>query len=480
MDIPQRSDGLAKAAVRIHDFIKSMRTLLTLSAALCLAALAQAQQATDPGKANPILPGYYADPSVVQDGGKSYIYATLDPWGDDTLGCWESTDFKNWTYKVLNWPTKSSCHTKDSGGAGVWAPSVVKGRDGKFYMYVSVGNQVWAGVAESPTGPWKNPLGDKPLIPKEYKPGYHMIDAEAFIDTDGQAYLYWGSGHNWVNGKCWVVKLKPDMVTFDGEVKDVTPANYFEGPFMVKRGDTYFLTYSQGKTTEDTYRVHYATGKTPFGPFTEASNSPILVTDKDKQIISPGHHAIFSRGGKDYIIYHRHSIPFDPKFIGRQTCVDELHFTSDGLIEKVVPTHESVALVQGRLEGKAKLSAKATLTASSSIDDLHGPDAVKDDNYTTRWTAKKDDGAAWIQMDLGKVSTIKRQTLRLEYAWKPYFFKVESSDDSKSWKTVESYESTPAQGSPITIQKAAKARYLRLSFTGGKGTTPSLWEWAVE
>ncbi len=61
-----------------------------------------------------------------------------------------------------------------------------------------------------------------------------MIDAEAFIDDDGQAYLYWGSGLNWVNGHCFVVKLKPDMVHFDGVPKDVTPANYFEGPFMVK------------------------------------------------------------------------------------------------------------------------------------------------------------------------------------------------------------------------------------------------------
>jgi arabinoxylan arabinofuranohydrolase len=53
-----------------------------------------------------------------------------------------------------------------------------------------------------------------------------MIDAEAFIDDDGQAYLYWGSGLNWVNGKCWAVKLRPDMVTFDGEVRDVTPPGF--------------------------------------------------------------------------------------------------------------------------------------------------------------------------------------------------------------------------------------------------------------
>lgn len=171
-------------------------------------------KATPPGRAagdgNPILPGYYADPSLVDVDGKFYLYTTIDPWGGETLACWESTDFKNWSYRVLNWPTKAACTSTTSKTAMVWAPSVVRGGDGKFYMYVSVGNEVWAGVADQPLGPWRNLLGDKPLIPENYKPGYHMIDAEVFMDSDGQSYLYWGSGWNWVNGKCWAVKLKPD------------------------------------------------------------------------------------------------------------------------------------------------------------------------------------------------------------------------------------------------------------------------------
>ena len=99
-----------------------------------------------PHSANPILPGYYADPAIVEQGGKAYIYATLDPWGDKTLGCWESSDFKNWTYRTLNWPTKEACTSPKSNRAAVWAPSVVKGLDGKYHMVVSVGGEVWAGV----------------------------------------------------------------------------------------------------------------------------------------------------------------------------------------------------------------------------------------------------------------------------------------------------------------------------------------------
>ena len=455
---------------------------LLFSAMLFTAATALADDLPGqaPHSANPILPGYYADPSLVQTDGHYYLYATLDPWGGETLGCWESTDFKNWTYRPLNWPTKKACTSPTSQAAKVWAPSVVRAADGKFYMYVSVGSEVWAGVADHPLGPWKNALADKPLIPSNYKPGYHMIDAEAFLDDDGQAYLYWGSGLNWKDGRCWAVKLKPDMVTFDGEVRDVTPARYFEGPFMVKRHGRYFLMNSTGKTTEASYAVQYAVGDTPFGPFTDGPNSPILTTDKANNILSPGHHAVFTHDGRDYILYHRHSIPFDPKFIGRQLCVDELNFTSAGLIEKVAPTHEAPAFLRDRNAGRVNLAAAAVATASTQKDANTGPARVLDDNYATRWASVKDDPAPWLQLDLGEEKSLSSQELRFEYAWKPYAFALETSSDGQNWTALADYTTAPATGSPVIINHPTRARYLRLTLpTSPRTTSPSLFEWLV-
>ena len=434
-----------------------------------------------PRSANPILPGYYADPSLVVYQGKNYLYATLDPWGDETLGCWESADFKHWTYRVLNWPTKTACKSPTGGGAAVWAPSVLRAPDGRFYLYVSVHNEVWVGVADHPLGPWKNALGDKPLVDSKFRPGFHMIDAEAFIDDDGQAYLYWGSGLNWKNGRCWAVKLKPDMTSFDGEVHDVTPARYFEGPFMVKRNGRYYLMNSTGKTTEESYAVQYAVGDTPFGPFIDGPNTPVLVTDKANNVLSPGHHAVFQRDGKSYILYHRHSIPFDRKFIGRQLCVDELHFTSDGLIEKVKPTHTGPAFIRRDTDLADDLSAKALATASSQKDAFTGPARVLDDNYATRWAIAPDAPGGWLQLDLGGVQKIARQDLRFEYAWKPYSCVLETSPDGEHWTMLADYTTKPALGSPVVIDQPVSARYLRLIFPSTpKGhATPSLFEWRV-
>lgn len=310
---------------------------LILSFLLLFSTSFFAQKKTNTILSNPIIDGYFADPSIVKVKDTFYIYATIDPWGSTELAVLVTKDFKKFEQKHLNWPTKLACTSATSGDSMVWAPSVVKTKNGKYFMYVSVGSEVWAGVADNPLGPWKNATADNsPLIKKNLFEGYHMIDAECFIDDNGQIYLYWGSGLNWVNGKCFVVKLKNDGVTFDGAPQDITPPNYFEAPFMLKKNNTYYLMYSDGKATNATYKVRYSTGKTPFGPWKEGVNSPILTTSKDSTTIGPGHHTVFKVKGQDYIFYHR-IFPQKKDYVLRQLCIDSLNFDSKGNIKKVIP-----------------------------------------------------------------------------------------------------------------------------------------------
>lgn len=286
---------------------------------------------------NPVIKGDFADPSIVKFEGKYYVYATIDPWGGEELAVFESSDFINWEQKHINWPTKEACKSSTSNTSRVWAPSVIQGKNGKFYMYVSVGSEVWAGISETPLGPWKNAKPDNsPFINGKMFPKYHMIDAEAFIDDDGQAYLYWGSGLKWVNGHCFIVKLNNDMVSFNEEdIKDITPPNYFEAPFMLKKNGKYFLTYSEGKCTNSTYKVRYSIGDTPYGPWKEGQNSPILSTSKDSTTLGPGHHTLFKENNQDYILYHR--ITDNKETLLREIAIDSLNFDSDDIISKVIP-----------------------------------------------------------------------------------------------------------------------------------------------
>lgn len=286
---------------------------------------------------NPIVKGYFADPTILKENGVFYIYATIDPWGGKELAVLETTDFKKFKRRRLNWPTKAACTSPTSGNSMVWAPAVRKGTDGKYYMYVSVGSEVWAGVSEHPLGPWKNAKADNiPLVSAKDFPLVHNIDADCFIDDDGQAYLYWGSGFKWINGHCMAVKLKADMVSFDGAPQEVTPPFYFEGPHMIKRNGKYYLMFSEGKAIDATYQVGYAVGNSPLGPFKEGINRPILSTTPDSTTYGPGHHTVFNEKGQDYILYHR-IFPQKGKYVLRQLCLDSLNFDQNGNILKIKP-----------------------------------------------------------------------------------------------------------------------------------------------
>ena len=346
---------------------------------------------------------------------------------------------------------------------------MVKGRDGKFWMYVSVGNEIWVGSADHPAGPWPGANGGKPLIPHNFRPGLHMIDAEAFVDDDGQAYLYWGSGLNWVNGHCFVVKLKPNMVTFDGEPRDVTPPHYFDASFMLRRGRRYFLTYSFGTTTKDTYQLRYAVGASPMSPFREITDTPLLTTDAKRQIISPSHHAIFGAGGEDFVLYHRQALPFPPAgdMVLRQVAVDRLTVSGDKL--SIFPRHRG-----GDVLGTARRQSGVTLgqlTASGSAYPAHSATAAGDDNYATNW--RSNFGAAWLQADLGTVKAVGATTLRPAYPTATISFSVEASLDRMIWRQIAAERA--ASGSPITLPAISKTRFVQLIFPQGSDILE--WNW---
>ena len=129
-------------------------------------------------------------------------------------------------------------------------------------------------VGDSPTGPFKDAIG-RPL----YEGSWDFIDPTVFVTVDGQAYLYWG------NPNVYYAKLNADMVSLDGEVSKVeqtiesfgSPGPdgsgekgkkykdiYTEGPWLHKRGGTYYLSYAAGGVPE---HIAYSMSDTPTGPW---------------------------------------------------------------------------------------------------------------------------------------------------------------------------------------------------------------------
>ncbi len=158
-----------------------------------------------------------------------------------------------------------------------------------------------------------------------------------FTDDDGQSYLYWG------NGSAYVVPLNADMTSYDvsKRVKLNGLTNFREGLFMNKRAGKYYLSWSIDDTGSENYRVGYAIGDSPTGPFD--NKGEILTKDASLGILGTGHHSIIQAPGTDdwYIAYHRFGMPGGDG-THRETTIDRLHFNEDGTIKKVVPTLESV------------------------------------------------------------------------------------------------------------------------------------------
>ena len=432
-----------------------------------------------------MFPGYYADPTVLENNGTFYIYATSDmpSWNDITkMAVWSSTDFVNWKCDYLNWPTKEQCLSTTGTASGVWAPSVIKAPNGKFYMYVTVGQEVWVGVADKPTGPWRNAKADNtPLL--RHKEYYYVetIDAECFVDDDGQAYLYWGSSDSGrdIEGRCLGVKLNPDMVSFAETPKDVTPRHYFEAPYLFKENGKYYFSYSWGKTWDETYQVRYSTGPTPYGPWTEGMVRPIMSTDdKDNKIKSTAHQSFLKFNGKYYIVYHRFNTldKYDISQKLRQVAVDELNFNPDGSLQRVVTTHKGVGALQP-VNMNPNLALGAKVSCSSELDTIiTRAEFAVDENNGTLWIGGKYD-QEWLQLDLGIVKSFKQIQVFTEFPIKAYQYKIEVSDDNKDWKLANDQWENTIIGSPMISNSRFKARYIRIILRNVKpNPRPGIWD----
>ncbi len=299
---------------------------LAILSVLALSTLLSAQT-TQPAPPEPILEGFTADPHAVVFGDTYYVYPTSDKPN------WQTTDFSVWSSKdLINWKNEGMVLdvTKDLTWAKIcaWAPAAIS-RNGKYYFYFAAEQKIGVAVADKPTGPFVDALGKPMIVPSKEYPG-QAIDVFAYIDDDGQAYLYWGQGNMWVQ------KLKEDMITLEGTPQKLTPKRYNEGTFVIKRNGTYYFSWSENDARSPDYRIAYGTAKSPLGPIELPENNVIL--KKNGPAIGTGHHSIINVPGTDhwYMIYHRHAIP-DGSGYKRQTCIGKMEFDADGKILPVDP-----------------------------------------------------------------------------------------------------------------------------------------------
>ncbi len=440
----------------------------SLGAAAVLAGLCPAFASSTfdaPGNFNPLVPGYFADPTIEKFGDTFYLYATTDGngGGRGPATVWVSHDFVNWVLVPMNWPTTPF----------YWAPDVVRRPDGHYYLFYNQPCNTYAGVGNSPIGPW-TPLtpGDGLVIKDHLVKEVITLDTQIFEDKDGTLYGYWGTWGIFPNSGCGVGVFNPDLKSFArlGMIPNTQARDFFEAPFMIERHGVYYFTYSSGSCHDASYRVQYAVGSRPDGEFKMGLNNPILASTADGKVHGPGHHSILQQGDDYYIVYHRHDLPVTPNGMHRQTCADRLVFESDGVIKKVEPTHQGVGYLGPRTKS-ANLAFQKKVTASSYYRDTlrhhdYRPEYAVDDNQATLWRPGDNRPGHWLQVDLGAPQRVRRTEIQFEYGTWFYQYLIETSLDGQVWQTFADRRLNTRWGSPMVDDGEVETRYLRLTVTG--------------
>jgi hypothetical protein len=311
---------------------------------------------------------FTADPSAHVFNGRIYIYGSHDIQGttpEDDLGShFEMTD-----YQVLSMDSVGgevtihpvALDVKDVPWAEkqMWAPDAAF-KNGIYYLYFPAKDtagifRIGVAVGQRPEGPFR----------AEAQPirGSFSIDPAVFTDDDGQSYMYfggiWGGQLQcWTTGqhdpKCQrtdhqeddrpalmpkVAKLTGDMLQFAEAPRDAMIVDeqgkpllggdhdrrFFEASWMHKYNGQYYLSWSTG----DTHFINYATGTSPYGPFTFRG-----------RILEPvqgwtSHHSIVQVGDRWYLFYHDTQLANKTHL--RNIKVTELRHNPDGTIQTIDP-----------------------------------------------------------------------------------------------------------------------------------------------
>ncbi|HEY0687149.1 MAG TPA: glycoside hydrolase family 43 protein [Steroidobacter sp.] len=247
---------------------------------------------------NPILAGFYPDPSVTRAGDKFYLVNSTFAYFPG-IPVFESSDLVHWRLlgHVLDRPEQLRFQGLTIS-RGVFAPAIHY-HDGVFYVLNTLvdsgGNFI--STAKNPAGPWSDPI---------WLPEIDGIDPSLFVDADGRAYVlnngppdeqprYEGHRAIWMQ-ELDLKRMKlvgPRRVVLNGGVDISKQPIWIEGPHVFKRGEWYYLSCAEGGTSVNHSQV-ILRSKSVWGPYTPYENNPILTQrdlakDRANPITNAGH-----------------------------------------------------------------------------------------------------------------------------------------------------------------------------------------------
>lgn len=339
---------------------------------------------------NPYLPSweYIPDGEPRVFGDRVYVYGSHDHFDSPIFCvgdyvCWSAPvdDLSDWRYEGVIFKKNQDPKNK-LGLRLLFAPDVVQGVDGRYYLYYAFDFMGMTGVAVCDT-----PAGEYQFLGHVHYPDGTIwgrragdqfpFDPGVLVDDDGRVWHYSGfytptpaiaTGFKQLKNDGGVVmELEQDMVTIKTEPKVIFPKEgpgsfpnheFFEASSIRKDGDTYIFVYS----SRHNHELCYATSKYPDRDFqfggTLVSLGDLFLDGRTEEkdglnYLGNTHGGMLNIGDDWYIFYHRQT---NRHSYSRQACAEKLVRTAEGCFQQAEVT--SCGLNGGPLMGKGKYEAR--------------------------------------------------------------------------------------------------------------------------
>ena len=353
---------------------------------------------------NPILPGFYPDPSICRVN-KDYYLVTSSFAYFPGVPIFHSTDLVHWKQigHVLDRPSQLNLNGQGISD-GIFAPTI-RYYKGIFYMITTASGGVgnFFVTAKNPSGPWSDPILLNEIM---------GIDPSFFFDENGKAYIT-NCGPGPHNPKAWDANCAIWLQEFDlksqkliGPRKAIKTAldsvkktsTWIEAPHIYKNKGYYYLIAAEGGTGID-HAVTVYRSKDIWGPYEAGTENPILTqhnlpADRPNPITCSGHADFVQTPNKEWVSVFLACQPYSDDYYntGRQTFFLPVDWKGEWpkLLEKekVVPIEVKSPLK----ERKGKISF-ADYSANWR-DDFDNPNLKLDWNFirtpNEKWYDLKD------------------------------------------------------------------------------------------
>ena len=281
---------------------------------------------------NPVIPGFYPDPSICRVGTDYYLTTSTFSWFP---GCpiFHSRDLVHWKQigHILERESQLKLREPDTPiWDGIHAPTL-RYHNGRFYCITT--NRIQGGnfivSAERPEGPWSDPIWTDPK-------GW---DPSLLFDEDGKVYCQWTVSRDGSHG-IHQYEIDPDTGEKKSDVRNIftgTSSGGTEGPHLYHIGDYYYLLVAEGGTHWG-HQVVFARSRSPWGPFEACPHGPAL-THRDfrfhQQIQATGHaDLIQAHDGSWWLVCLGHRTfgwcVYASHHLGRETFLAPVDWTEDG------------------------------------------------------------------------------------------------------------------------------------------------------